>query len=266
MHGPANRFELLTCAFQGHVLAGVGAARITAEDALIAREEGGLRWHRCLRCDAWIPSPVPDEPTMDRVPPREAIEVPVRGRQLRDRWVLRLIALDRAFHVLLLGSVGLLALLAAGHERQLRRAYNQIMDSLAGGPGASGTVHGFLGHFQHYLSVNPTHLVEVGIAALAYAALEAVEMVGLWFAKRWAEYLTFVATIVFIPIEVAELVRSVTVLKLLTFAINVAIALYLLLAKRLFGLRGGHRAVVALREADGGWRGIELATVAPASG
>ncbi len=40
MHGPANRFELLTCAFQGHVLAGVGAARITAEDALIAREEG----------------------------------------------------------------------------------------------------------------------------------------------------------------------------------------------------------------------------------
>ncbi len=204
---------------------------------------------------------------MDRVPPTaEAIEVPVRGRQLRDRWVLRLIALDRAFHVLLLGSVGLLALLAAGHERQLRRAYNQIMDSLAGdrGPPAPSTASSATSS-TICRSTRPTWSRWASPPSRT-TALEAVEMVDLWFAKRWAEYLTFVATIVFIPIEVAELVRSVTVLKLLTFAINVAIALYLLLAKRLFDCAAATAPWWRSREADGGWRGIELATVAPASG
>jgi len=68
-------------------------------------------------------------------------------------------------------------------------------------------------------------------------------MVGLWFAKRWAEYLTFpVATILLIPFEIYELTSSVSALKLVTFVINVAIAVYLLWSKRLFGLNGGQRA------------------------
>jgi hypothetical protein len=46
----------------------------------------------------------------------------------------------------------------------------------------------------------------------------------------------------------------------LAFIINVAIAVYLLYAKRLFGLRGGGRAEQAEREADTGWTAIERAT------
>ena len=39
----------------------------------------------------------------------------------------------------------------------------------------------------------------VGFGVLAYALLEGVEAVGLWWQKRWAEYLTLIATAVFIP-------------------------------------------------------------------
>jgi uncharacterized membrane protein (DUF2068 family) len=82
-------------------------------------------------------------------------------------------------------------------------------------------------------------------------------MVGLWFAKRWAEYLTFIATTLLIPFEITELVHSISVLKVLTFVINVAVAVYLLLAKRLFGLRGGRRAEEAERAFDSGWEALE---------
>ena len=92
--------------------------------------------------------------------------------------------------------------------------------------------------------------------------LAGIEAIGLWFAKRWAEYLTFVATIVLLPIEVRELIKSVTWLKVLALVINLAVAAYLLYAKRLFGLRGGGRAERAEREADTGWTAIERATPA----
>jgi len=95
---------------------------------------------------------------------------------------------------------------------------------------------------------------------LAYAALEASEMVGLWMSKRWAEYLTLVATAVLIPIEIYELSIGVSVFKVLTLIINVAILVYLLLAKRLFGLRGGHRAQLRRHEEFGGWGAIERTT------
>ena len=48
-----------------------------------------------------------------------------------------------------------------------------------------------------------------------------------------------------VPIEVYELAGGISPLKALTFAINLAILLYLLIAHRLFGLRGGARAALA---------------------
>jgi uncharacterized membrane protein (DUF2068 family) len=82
-------------------------------------------------------------------------------------------------------------------------------------------------------------------------------MVGLWFAKRWAEYLTFVATALFLPLEGYELSSGVSTLKLVTLIINLAIALYLLWAKRLFGLNGGGRAEEERRRVAGSWAPLE---------
>ena len=52
------------------------------------------------------------------------------------------------------------------------------------------------------------------------------------------------ATIVFVPYEIDELIKSVTALKVLALVINLAIA-STCSAKRLFGLRGGGKAVRA---------------------
>jgi hypothetical protein len=49
----------------------------------------------------------------------------------------------------------------------------------------------------------------------------------------------------------------------LALVINVAIVAYLLVAKRLFGLRGGGRAERAEQAADTGWAPIERATPTP---
>jgi uncharacterized membrane protein (DUF2068 family) len=84
------------------------------------------------------------------------------------------------------------------------------------------------------------NLVAVGL--LVYGLLELVEGVGLWLAKRWGEYLTVVATAAFLPYEVYELLKSVTPTKIGAFAINVLAVVYLVLAKRLFGVRGGRAA------------------------
>jgi uncharacterized membrane protein (DUF2068 family) len=103
----------------------------------------------------------------------------------------------------------------------------------------------------------------VAAAAAAYAALEGTEAIGLWLSRRWAEYLTFIATVVFVPYEIYELTKSISWLKLLTLAINLLIVIYLLLAKRLFGLRGGGAAEQAERAQDNGWPAIERATPGP---
>jgi uncharacterized membrane protein (DUF2068 family) len=252
-----NRYELIACAFGGHALVGTDVRTIEPEDGIIVREHGGLRWYRCLRCDSWIPRPPPDAPTRENLPARDEISVPVRGRALRDRYVLRIIAVERSIHVVVFAGLAVAVFVFIGHRTTLKHDYVAIVDALFGSSGGSGSHKGLLGDFRHLFIISPSHLYDIGFLLVAYAALEAVEMVGLWLAKRWAEYLTFVATLLFVPFEVYELQSSFGTFKLVTLIVNVAVVVYLLLGKRLFGLRGGHAADEARRRADGGWEAIE---------
>jgi uncharacterized membrane protein (DUF2068 family) len=257
---PQNRYELFTCAWKGHALVGVDAARVTEEDALVARERDGVRWYRCLRCDAWVPMPMPQVPASDRVPERQSIVIPPRGPALRDRYVLRLIALDRAIHVLILTILAVVLFTFAHHDASLHHDYINIMNDLNGGTPGESQVRGVLGYLRKAFTYSPQRLIQLGLVVVAYAALEATEMVGLWFAKRWAEYLTLLATTLLVPFEVYELTLKVSTFKMITLVINVAIVIYLLLAKRLFGLRGGHKAEMARRQEFAGWGAVERAT------
>ena len=126
-------------------------------------------------------------------------------------------------------------------------------------PGAS-QARGVLGYFGRAFKYSPSHLRILALVLLAFAALEAVEGVGLWFNKRWAEYLTFIATTALVPFEVYELTNGVSVFKIIALVINLAVVIYLLLAKRLFGLRGGHAAEHERRAQTSGWPAIERAT------
>ena len=78
------------------------------------------------------------------------------------------------------------------------------------------------------LSVKTKTLLFSGLAAGLYAVLTAVEAVGLWYEKGWATILVIVLVGISIPPEIYELVKGVTVLKLVAFIINVAVLWYLL--------------------------------------
>src|SRR6266576_4956329 len=259
---PKLRYELIGCGLHGHEILGTEAAELRAEDEIFARESGGLRWYRCMRCDSWLALPPPEHPARKYPPARDEIMLPLRGKPLRDRYVLRLIAVDRLLHFLILSALAAAVFLFASDRAALNAEFSRILNDLQGGVGGplSNSRHGIVHDLQYLFAVNIKNLYLVGAAIAAYALLEGIEAIGLWLAKRWAEYLTFVATIVFLPYEVDELIKSVTWLKVLALIINLAVAVYLLYAKRLFGLRGGGRAERAEREADTGWPAIDRST------
>src|SRR3954452_16969663 len=113
-------WELLACGWSGHELVGTDAAELHPEDSLVARELGGVRFYRCLRCDSWLPLPPPDQPARPTLPGHDEIELPLRGGPLRDKVVLRLIAINRALHFVVLGALAPLAFLLASHGHDLQ--------------------------------------------------------------------------------------------------------------------------------------------------
>jgi uncharacterized membrane protein (DUF2068 family) len=257
-------WELITCGFRGHALVGLDAGEVRAQDSLVVREYGELRWHRCLRCDSWVVLPIPASPVAAHPPNRDEIQVPLRGKALRDKVVLRLIAIDRALHFTILVLLGVAVLLFASHETSLRDAYYRILTDLqggvAGGPVQNSGHVGILHELDKLFTLRSGTLRVVGIALLGYGLLEGVEAVGLWLTKRWAEYVTFIATTILLPLEIYEIVHGSSALKIIGFIINLAVVVYLLYAKRLFGLRGGGARDEAERAHDVSWEAIERAT------
>lgn len=259
-------FELLDCAWHGHVLAGTDAAAVRQKDDVFVRELGGLRWYRCLRCDAWVPGAAPATPARPFPPDPAEIALPLRGRPLREQFVLRLIVVERVLHFLVLGTLAVAVFVFAANRALLRRDFVRIISDLQGGVG--GPVHTTSGTVEHestcLFTISTRNLVITGVFVAAYALLEGVEAVGLWRGLRWAAYLTFVATALLVPLEVYEIVRKPTALKAITLVINLAIVGYLVYTKRLFGVRGGARAEDAIRREDVGWSAIERVTPRPA--
>ena len=256
---PRLHYELLVCGVSGHELVGTDAAELRPQDHVLAVEAEGVRWHRCLRCDSWLPLPRPVAPTRETLPGRDELELPLRGRPLRDKIVLRAIAIDRGLHFVVLGLLGLAILVFASRQAQLRDTFYRVAADLSGGPVQQDKV-GLVGEVNKLFSLKSSTLHWVAAGVIGYAVLEGVEAIGLWWQKRWAEYLTLIATALFIPLEVYEIAHKLSPLKIIALIVNIAVVLYLLFAKRLFGIRGGAAAEHAQREHDTGWEALERAT------
>lgn len=235
---------------RGHVTPASAAARLRPEDRELGVElADGRRMARCLRCDVWVEGfpPVGDDAAAyEVVPPLSELDKPRRGRPLRDAIVLRVIAIDRALHSLIFGLLAVALIFLDTKLFDLQSFARDAADRLDGvasntGPHAS---HDVLSRELHKLAnLDRGTVTTLAITATAYAVIEGVEAVGLWLERRWAEYLTVVATAGFLPFEIRELMDRVTVLRLAALVVNVAILVYLLYAKRLFGLRGGAAAL-----------------------
>lgn len=78
------------------------------------------------------------------------------------------------------------------------------------------------------LNISPKTLKYSAVAAALYASLTAVEAIGLWYQKVWAEILVIVLVSLSIPVEIWELFQKVSPLKFLVFLGNLAILGYLI--------------------------------------
>ena len=76
--------------------------------------------------------------------------------------------------------------------------------------------------------VHTKQLKEISALGAGYAALVLTEGTGLLFRKRWAEWLTIVATSSLMPIELYELIKQFTAIRLFALLINAVVVLYLI--------------------------------------
>ncbi|MCX4611856.1 DUF2127 domain-containing protein [Streptomyces mirabilis] len=225
-----------TCARKSHVTYAPDEPelrrRLRAETSL------GEAW-RCLRCGDFVLG----EPHGSG-PAEDAPLVP-RGKVLRDLFILRFLAVERAVRGVFIVLVAAAVWRFSNSQDSVRRLFDENLD----------VFRPVFKHFHYDLDHSPvvgtiqksfgykhSTLALVAALLLAYALIELVEAGGLWYAKRWAEYLTVVATAAFLPLEIYELTEHVSYLKIATLVLNILAVLYIALAKRLFGLRGGREA------------------------
>lgn len=76
-------------------------------------------------------------------------------------------------------------------------------------------------------NVTPKQLRALSAGTFIYSAIFLTEGTGLLARKHWAEYMTLISTGLFIPLEVYEIHRHFTWLKLAVTAVNALIVWYL---------------------------------------
>jgi uncharacterized membrane protein (DUF2068 family) len=140
------------------------------------------------------------------------------------------IAAERTLRAIVLFVVGI-ALIANPHHNWGKTVANFARDL-----GLNPHSNGIEKIIDKLHTISSHRYAVYGIIALAYGALEAAEGYGLWRGRRWAEYLTVLATsLLFIP-EIWELANKASPLKVGALLVNIAIVAYLI-----FRLRsGGH--------------------------
>jgi uncharacterized membrane protein (DUF2068 family) len=201
----------------------------------------GTAW-RCLRCGDFVL----DVPTASG-PVAEA-PMPLRGKALRSRFIMRLLAIERIFRFLLVGLGAYAVWKFSNSQHALELLFDRNLTFL----------HPVAEHYGYDLDNSPIIVtiqkffnykrtdLDLAAAALAlYAVIELIEATGLWLAKRWGEYFAAVATALFLPIEIYELTEHATKFKIATLVLNLFAVVYLLWTKRLFGIRGGGAAYEA---------------------
>ncbi|MDT5119909.1 MAG: hypothetical protein QOE30_5648 [Mycobacterium sp.] len=227
-----NRWELVTCALAGHV------TYAPDEQVLADRLSGttglGEVW-RCLRCGEFTIG----EPH-GRGPAEDAPMI-MRGKALRQAIIIRALAVERLFRAVVI----VLAAYAVWKFRGARGSIQATLDRDLPIFRAAGfkvdqmtVVH----ELEKALTAKPSTLALLTLMLTAYALIEVLEGVGLWLLKRWGEYFAVIATSVFLPLEIHDLAKGITMTRLVTFSINILAVIYLLISKRLFGLRGGRKA------------------------
>ncbi len=201
---------------------------------------GDTRYWLCLRCLNFVPV----EPTLEG--PAHAVPEVIRGRELKERTTMRVMAGDRTVRTILLALAAIALWLLHRDQATVQTLvahYLPMFNSAA-----------LQLHFNLESSAIETWITKVLMikqhayiitlfAVTGYAVVQAIEAVGLWTGSRIGEYWSCFWTAAFLPLEVWELLKHASYLKGIALAINLVIVVWLLYKKRLFGLRGGGKAL-----------------------
>ncbi len=232
-------WSLLGCGAGGHVTFAPDEPGL--RDRLAVATPEGQTW-RCLRCGTFVIG----QPTVSG-PAASAPRVR-RAEQVRSALILRIFAVERFIRALIFAALAIAVWRFSVSRLSLEKAYNQALPPLK----ALLTDFGFsvqhsklLGLIHEAFTANSRALGWIAVGLGAYAVIELIEGVGLWLVKRWGEYFAMIVTSLGLPYEIYELANKVTVLRVVAFVINLGLVLYLMLTKRLFGVRGGKAAYEA---------------------
>jgi uncharacterized membrane protein (DUF2068 family) len=77
-------------------------------------------------------------------------------------------------------------------------------------------------------ALSPGRMRAIAGGMFFYAGLLGVEGIGLFLGKRWAEYFTVFVTASLVPLEIYEIVRRPTAIRVATLVVNVIIVAYLI--------------------------------------
>ena len=232
-------WSLLGCGAGGHVTFAPDEPGLRERFGHNTRE--GQAW-RCLRCGAFVIG----EPTASG--PADSAPAVRRGTQVRSALILRIFAVERFLRALIFAALAIAVWRFSASQQSLEDSYEHALPPLKAllrDLGFSVQHSKILGLLNRAFTTDPRILTYIAIGCAAYVAVEVIEGVGLWLVKRWGEYFAMIATSVGLPYEILELTNKVTVLRVVAFLINLGLVVYLVVTKRLFGVRGGKAAYEA---------------------
>ncbi len=232
-------WSLLGCGASGHLTFAPDEPAL--RDRLNVATREGPAW-RCLRCGTFvIGEPVATGPAADAPQVR-------RAEQVRSALILRIFAVERFLRALIFAALAIAVWRFSVSRLSFEQAYDQALSPLRAllrDFGFSVEHSKLLGLLHEAFTVDSRTLGYIALGLGAYALIEVIEGIGLWLVKRWGEYFAMIVTSLGLPYEIYDLTNKVTVLRVVAFVINLALVLYLVLTKRLFGVRGGKKAYEA---------------------
>ena len=229
-------WSLLACGRSGHVTYAPDEPAL--REQLSAQTATGTAWC-CLRCGTFVVGgPGGHGP---------AAQAPVvrRADQVRSALILRLFAIERFARAIVFGAAAYVVWRFEYRRVSIEQSFDRELPAvrtLFKQIGFDIDHSKLVGLISRALTLSNGSIRLLAGGLAIYAVVELIEGTGLWLGKRWGEYFAMVATSIFLPYEIYDLIAKVTLTRVLFFLINLALVLYLVLTKRLFGVRGGKRA------------------------
>jgi uncharacterized membrane protein (DUF2068 family) len=232
-------WSLLGCGRSGH--ATYAPAEAELRERLSVPTAAGPAW-RCLRCGTFVPG----EPAGSG--PAAAAPDVRRDKDLRGALILRIFAIERFLRALVFGVLAYGVWRYKYSRLTIEQAFERklpIVRTLFHQLGFNINHSKLVGLIQRAFTLSPRVLSYLAIGLAAYVVIELIEGVGLWLGKRWGEYFAMVATSIFLPYEIYDMTTKITVTRVAFFLVNLALVVYLVITRRLFGVRGGKSAYEA---------------------